>query len=160
MIKWTAYGIVLAVIAIVNYYVLGRLPMALPLMLPMAAVAAGTLENPKFGAGFGLMAGLLLSVLGHRNLLCIPILSVAGCLCAILARHVRRDLVGNLIYSCVLALLWECVQVLWLLARGTAPILPLLKVALPELLWTVVFSFPVYGLLHLCCVRYGRIYHE
>ena len=160
IIKWTAYGVALAVIAIVNYYLLGLLPIALPLMLPMAAVAAGTLENPKFGAGFGMMAGLLLSILGHRGLLCIPILSAAGCLCAILARHVRQDLVGHFIYSSVLALLWECAQVLWLWTGKTAPLPQLLQVALPELLWTIIFTIPVYGVFRFCCVRYGRIYHE
>jgi len=161
IIKWTAYGVALAVIAIVNYYLLPPLPMTLPLMLPMAAVAAGTLENPKFGAGFGLMAGLLMSCLGHRSLLCIPLLSAAGWLCAILARHVlRQDLVGHMIYSCIFALLWEGVQVIWLLTRSAAPLPRLMQVALPELLWTLIFAVPIYWLCRFCCVRYGRIYHE
>ena len=81
IIKWIAYGAALAVITIFNYYVLGPLPISLPRLLPMAAVAVGTLENPKFGAGFGLASGLLMATIGHDTLLCIPILSAAGCLC-------------------------------------------------------------------------------
>lgn len=159
--KWLAYGIMLAATAIVNYYILGPLPIALPLLLPMAAVAVGTLENPKFGAGFGLAAGLVMATAGHHSLLCIPILSAAGWLCAMVAQYVlRRDLVGHLICAVITAFLWEGAQLLWHLSKHTAPLSLLLGVAGGELLWTLVFSIPVYWAGRFCCVRYGRIYHE
>ena len=50
ILKWTAYLTALLAVAVVNYYVLGPLPIPLPLLLPVLAVAGGTLE----GAGFGL----------------------------------------------------------------------------------------------------------
>ena len=37
ILKWVAYGLALLAITILNYYVLGSLPIALPLLLPMAA---------------------------------------------------------------------------------------------------------------------------
>ena len=59
IIKWIAYGLALILLAILNYYILGPLPIALPLLMPMAAVAVGTLE----GAGFA--AGAVMWGLGH-----------------------------------------------------------------------------------------------
>lgn len=161
IIKWIAYGAALAVITIFNYYVLGPLPISLPRLLPMAAVAVGTLENPKFGAGFGLASGLLMATIGHDTLLCIPILSAVGWLCGLLTRHVlRRDLVGHLICAVFVAVLWELAQVVSLAVFRNAPLSLVLRVAGPELLWTLLFSFPVYWAARFCCIHYGRIYYE
>lgn len=161
LLKWIAYGVALAVITIVNYYILGRLPITTPLLLPMAAVAAGILENPKFGAGFGMACGLVMAALGPHSLLCIPALAAAGWLCGLVSQHIlRRDLVGHLICAVILIVLWELVRLIALLLGHTAPLSLLLKVALPELLWTLVFSFPVYWAARFCCIHYGRIYHE
>ena len=46
------------------------------------------------------------------------------------------------------------------LATHTAPLDVLLRVALPELAWSLAFTLPVYWLARFCCVNYGRIYHE
>ena len=71
----------------------------------------------------------------------------------------RRDLVGFLLASLVSQLLYELSQILPRLAAGAA--LPaLLRTAVPEYLWTLVFGVPVYGLCLFCCRHYGRIYHE
>ncbi|MGN0985948.1 MAG: rod shape-determining protein MreD [Candidatus Enterenecus sp.] len=161
IIKCLAYGAALAVIAVLNYSVLSRLPISLPLLLPMAAVAVGTLEGPRFGAGFGLAAGLAQSALAHASLLCVPLLSALGWGCGMLALFVlRRDLVGHLICSLGAMVLWELFQVgrRWL--GGVAALPVLLKVALPELLWTLLLSLAVYWICRFCCLHYGRIYHE
>lgn len=159
--KWIAYGAALAVITIFNYYVLGPLPISLPRLLPMAAVAVGTLESPKSGAGFGLAAGLVMATLGHESLICIPALAAVGWLCGLLTQQVlRRDLVGHTICAVIVALGWETVAILSRVVTHVAPLSLLLRVAAPELLWTLVFSFPVYWVARFCCVHYGRIYHE
>lgn len=161
MIKWLAYGIALAVITILNYYILGPLPIALPVLLPMAAVAAGTLEGPVFGSGFGLAAGMVMAAAGHNSLLCIPALAVVGWLCGLATQYVlRRDLVGHVLCAIVTMLLWEIWQVASRALGGVAPLQVLLRVAIPELLWTLLFSFPVYWIGLFCCRHYGRIYHE
>jgi len=161
LLKWIAYGVALAVITIVNYYILGRLPITTPLLLPAAAAAGGTLENPKFGAGYGLACGLIMAAVGHHSLLCIPILSAAGWLCSLVAQYVlRKDLVGHLICTVILMVLWEIVQVIFLYVSHSPSMALLLKVAVPELLWSLVFAFPVYWAARFCCVHYGRIYHE
>ena len=161
IIKWTAYGVILAVITVLDYYVLGRLAAVTPMLLPAAAVAAGTLENPKFGAGFGLACGLIMASLGHRSLLCIPVLAAAGWVAALVAQYLlRKDLVGCLICIAILLAAWECATLLWMGRRLDAPLGLLLRVVLPELLWSLVFAFPVYWAIRFGCVHYGRIYHE
>ncbi len=161
ILKWIAYGVALAVITVFNFNVLGRLPISLPLLLPMAAVAAGTLEGARFGGGFGMAAGLVLATAGHRGLLCIPILALLGWLCGLLAQYVlRRDLVGHILCAGGAMLLWELCQVGYRWLTHTAAPGLLLKVAFGELVWTLLFSFPVYWACRFCCRHYGRIYHE
>ena len=160
-LKWIAYLVGLAVITIFNYNVFSWLPISLPLLLPMAAVAVGTLEGPKFGAGFGMVAGFVMSTAGHRSLVCIILLSLFAWLTGLLTVHaLRRDLVGHLICAAGTMLLWEAWQVGFRLVTHTAEVRLLLSIALPELLWTLVLSFPVYWVCRFCCVHYGRIYHE
>ena len=111
VLRGAAYGVALALITIVNYYVLGLLPIPLPLMLPAAAVAVGALEGEKFAAGFGLAAGLLMATAGHASLLVIPVLTAAGWMTSLLTQHVlRRDLVGHLLCMLILLLAWELCQ--------------------------------------------------
>ena len=161
IIKYTAYGVALAVITILNYYILGRLPMSITLLIPAAAVAAGILESPKFGAGFGLACGLVMASLGHQGLICIPTLAAAGWLCGLVSQNViRRNLVGSLICTVILLGLWELCQVSYLLLTRHISLALLVKTALPELLWSLLFSFPVYWAIRFCCIHYGRIYHE
>lgn len=161
IIKWTAYGLALILLAVVNYYVLGPLPIALPLLLPMAAVAAGTLEGAGFGAGFGIAAGALMSALGHAGPGCIPALSAFGWIAGLTTQYVlRRDAWGHLLCSAAAALAWELWTVGVHLFSRTAPLPVLLRVALPELGWTLALSLPAYWICRFCCIHYGRIYHE
>ncbi len=161
IIKWLAYGIALAVITILDYYILAPLPIALPMLLPMAAVAVGTLEGPLSGAGFGMAAGFVLDTVGHGGPLFIPALAAVGWLCGLLTQYVlRRDLVGHLLCAAGTMLVWELCQVGSRLVAGVAPLRLLLRVAVPELLWTLLFSLPVYWIARFCCVHFGRIYHE
>lgn len=68
--KWTAYGAALALITIFNYYVLTFLPLgAVPMLLPVTAVAVGVLEGARAGAGFGIAAGIVLAAATHGSLL-------------------------------------------------------------------------------------------
>ena len=158
---WTAYGAALALITIFNYYVLTFLPLgAVPMLLPVTAVAVGVLEGARAGAGFGIAAGIVLAAATHGSLLWAAGLPLLGWICGLLAQYVmRRDLVGFLLASLVSQLLYELSQILPRLAVGAA--LPaLLRTAVPEYLWTLVFGVPVYGLCLFCCRHYGRIYHE
>ncbi len=160
--KWTAYGLALALVTVVNYYVLNQLPLgAVPVLIPMTAVAVGVLEGAKSGAGFGLAAGVVMAAATHGSAAWIILLCLAGWVCGLLAMYVlRRDLVGYLLACLGVGLLYELGQVLPRLVSGAADLMVLLRVAGLEYLWTLVFAMPVYALCHLCCRKYGRIYHE
>lgn len=159
--KWLAYGVALLLVAAVNYYVLGPMPMALPALLPVAAVGVGTLEGAGFGAGFGGFAGLIMASLGHAGLVCIPLLSVIGWLSGLAAQYVlRRDIWGHLLCCLVTMVCWEGWQVCSRLLAHEAPLAVLMRVAIPELLWTMLLTIPVYWVGQFCCARYGRICHE
>ena len=146
IMKWTAYLLAMALVTVVNYYVLGPLPIALPQLLPILAVAGGTLEGAS---------------LGYLGPGCIISLSVFGWLAGLVTQYLlRRDVWGHLICSVVTALIWELWTVGARLISHTAPLEVLLRVALPELLWTLALALPVYWAGRFCCVNYGRIYHE
>lgn len=161
VLKWIAYLVALAVLTIFNFNVLGRFPISLPLLLPMTAVAVGTLEGPKFGASFGIVSGLVMATVGHGSLFCIPVLALIGWICGLLAEHaLRRDLVGHILCAIGVMVLWETYQVVSRVLTHVAGTGLLLKIAAGELIWTLIFSFPVYWVCRFCCLHYGRIYHE
>jgi len=154
--------VVLALTAILNYHVLNFLPLrAVPVLPLAAAVAVGVLEGAPSGAGYGIAAGLVLTAATHGSPGWILFLALAGWLCGLLAQYVlRRDLVGFVPACLAAAALGEALRILPRLLGGTAALPVLLRVAGPELLWTMVFSLPVYGMCRFCCRHYGRIYHE
>jgi len=161
ILKWTSYLAVLALTAVVNYYVLGPLPIPLPQLLPLLAVAGGTLEGAPFGAIYGGACGAVMSGLGYLGPGCIISLSAFGWLAGLTTQYVlRRDVWGHLICSAAVSLLWELWAVGTRLLSRTAPPEVLLRVAVPELLCTLALALPVYWAGRFCCVHYGRIYHE
>lgn len=161
ILKWTAYLLALLAAAVVNYYVLGPLPISLPVLLPVLAVAGGTLEGAPFGAIYGGACGAVMSGLGHLSPWCVAALAAFGWVSGLCAQYVlRRDVWGHLICSVITLLCWEAWAVAGRLLAHTAPLSVLLRVALPELAWSLAFTLPVYWLARFCCVNYGRIYHE
>ena len=175
MWKWLAYGLSLALVTVINYCVLNQLPLgAIPVLLPVTAVAVGVLEGqdvnlsmsralegPKSGAGYGMAAGIVMAAATHGSMAWVFLLCVLGWICGLLALYVlRRDFVGYLLACLVAGLLYEAGQVLPRLVSGAAGLPVLLRVAGLEYLWTAAFAIPVYGLYHLCCQKCGRIYHE
>lgn len=161
ILKWTAYLLALLATAVVNYYVLGPMPMALPLLLPILAVAGGTLEGASFGAVYGGACGAVMSGLGHLGPGCIASLALFGWVAGLAAQYVlRRDVWGHFLCSAAALACWELWEVGCRLLAGTAPLAVLLRTALPELGWSLALILPVYWLGRFCCIHYGRIYHE
>ena len=161
IIKWIAYLLALWLTAMVNYYVLPSLPISVPLLLPVLAVAGGTLEGAPFGAVYGMACGALMSGLGGLSALCIAALSAFGWIAGLITQYVlRRDVLGHLICSGGVLVLWECWEVGVRLLRRVALPEVLLRVGASELLWSLIFILPVYWAGRFCCIHYGRLYHE
>ena len=161
VVKWAAYLLILWLTAMVNYYALPSLPIPIPLLLPVLAVAGGTLEGPPFGAAYGMACGAMLSGLSYRGALCIAALSAFGWIAGLIAQYVlRRDIMGHLICSGGTLVLWEGWEVGTRVLRGVAQPEVLLRVGVSELLCSLLFILPVYWAGRFCCVHFGRIYHE
>ena len=161
IIKWTAYLLTVWLTALVNYYALSALPIPIPLLLPVLAVAGGTLEGAPFGAVYGMACGAALSGLGGRSGLCIAALSAFGWIAGLITQYVlRRDVWGHLICSGAALVLWEGWEVGVRLLRRVAPPEVLLRVGASELLWSLIFILPVYWAGRFCCIHFGRLYHE
>ena len=160
-VKWIAYLVILWLTAMVNYYALPSLPIPIPLLLPVLAVAGGTLEGAPFGAAYGMACGALLSGLSSRSALCIAALSAFGWIAGLIAQYVlHRDLLGHLVCSAGALALWESWEVGTRVLHSVAPAEVLFRVGASELICSLFFILPVYWAGRFCCVHFGRIYHE
>ena len=127
MIKWGVYALAILPIWFLEVYVLNRLPVlgVTPMLMPLAAVAAAVLEGATGGAGYGLFVGILCDAAYHGT------------------NGLRQNLVGCLLCSFGALLCIVAVRVAVHLLRGSASLGALLRVAVPEALWSMVFVFPV-----------------
>ena len=149
-IKWGVYALALLPVWFLEAYVLNRFPVAgvIPMLLPLAAVAVGVLEGGVAGAGFGLLAGILADAIspGAGGAMTAG-LALLGAGAGLLAQYVlRQNLLGCLLCSLAALCLIDLVRVGWRLMLGAAPLSALLGVAIPEILWSMVFVCPIYAI--------------
>ncbi|NLF35038.1 MAG: rod shape-determining protein MreD, partial [Clostridiales bacterium] len=143
-----------------EFLVLPRLPLfgAAPLLLPLAAVTAGLLEGSRAGAGFGLLVGLLCDVSYYGSSAVVFAMTLLGVCAGLAAKRGLRQNLGGCMLCCAGALvLLAGVQVLYRLATGVAPLGVLLRVAGPEVLWSLLCAPLVYGLFRLAYRRVGGL---
>jgi len=163
IVQWTAYCAALFFVMGVERLILSRLPIfhVVPVLLPLALAACAVLEGPQSGAGFGIAVGVLMSAAAGGGFWRLAVCSAAGFLCGLIVRYVLpQPFTGHLICSLMLM----GVRMVWCvvsrLVTGSAGLAVLLRVAVPEFLWSMVFSIPVYLLFHFVCKRWGRIYYS
>lgn len=149
-IKWGVYALALLPVWFFEAYVLGRIPFpgARPMLLPLAAVAVAVLEGATAGAGFGLFVGIVYdAVYSGSNGSMTLLLCLLGACAGVLAQYaLRQNLLGCLLCALGALVVIDGVRVAVRLLRGTAPLGALLRVAGPEVLWSLAFVFPVYAL--------------
>lgn len=147
-IKWLAYALALLPVWFLQSFVLSEFPLfgVKPMLLPLAAVAAATLEGAAAGAGFGLAVGILFdAVTPGVPGIWILILTGIGLGTGLLARYVlRQDLVGCFLCSVLSLAVIDLFQVLARLLTGVAPLEVMLSLAGREILWSLCFVPPVY----------------
>ena len=163
IIQWLSYTIALLLVLGLERLVLSRFTVwdVIPVLLPIALAACSTLEGPKFGAAFGILVGILMSVSAGGGFWRIVICSAAGLLCGLITRYgLPQSFTGHLACSTLvmfLRMIW-CVGTR--LINGTANFSLLLRIGFPEFLWSLVFTFPIYLLFLFVCRHWGRIYFE
>lgn len=162
IIQWIAYTLALLLVAGVERLIFSRFPLfgVLPVLIPSALVACAAMEGPKAGAGFGIAVGALVSVFAGGGVWRIVVCSAAGMGAGLITRYLwRQDFVGHLL-CCTLALLLRLVWCVGVRAvMDVAPLATLLSVALPELLWSLALTGPVYLLFRFVCKHWGRLYY-
>ena len=151
-IKWLAYGLALLPVWFLHSFVFNRFPVwgAIPMLLPLAAVAVATLEGALAGAGYGLAVGMLMDAVlpGPGGMMSFALAAV-GFGAGLLAQFVlRQDLVGCLVCSALSLCVIDLFHILPRLFLGQAPLVPMLELAGRELGWSLVFVPPVYLLYH------------
>ena len=150
LIKWGVYALALLPVWFCEVYVLNRFPVlgAIPMLLPLAAVSVAVLEGAAAGAGFGLLVGVLCDA-AYFN--ADGTLTAGMCLVGIgagaLAQYVlRQNLLGCLLCSLAGLAFLDAGRILARLFAGEAGLPAMLSVAGREILWSMVFVFPVYAL--------------
>ncbi|MBO5340504.1 MAG: rod shape-determining protein MreD [Oscillospiraceae bacterium] len=157
--KWFSYGLALIPVWWLDAYVLSRFPVlgVTALLLPVAVAAVGVLEGASGGAGFGLAAGLLWACAysgGHGGR--VLLLAVMGVLTGVLAQYaLAQTLLGCVLCSAVALAVIELLEILPEIFFMRAQLLPLLNIALPQLIWTLCWVPMVYALFYRVFVRVG-----
>ncbi len=160
--KWAFYGLALAITAGLQGLIFGRFRLmgTIPVLLPLALAALATLEGAACGAGFGVAVGVVSMYADGSGPLVIVVASLCGLFVGLIAQYVlRQDFIGYIICSMgiyALRLAW-CVLPRWL--ERAAPLEVLLRVGVPELLWSLLFSPVVYLLFRFMYRRWGSAYY-
>ncbi|MEG2454992.1 MAG: rod shape-determining protein MreD [Oscillospiraceae bacterium] len=157
--KWLLYAVGLVPFWLLETLIFPRLPFpgARPMLLPLAAIAVAVREGAAGGAGYGLFVGLIADAVypGVAGGMTFG-LTLAGAASGGLAQYVlRQNYLSCLLCALTTLLCMGAVRVASYLTRGAA-LGALLGVAVPEILWSLVFTLPVYGVYRLISDRVGR----
>ena len=156
-IKWFCYALAFLVVVILENEVFARLPVlgVLPIMAPVAVVAVAVFEGATAGTIFGLAAGVFCDSLyltgGGMTVAC----TLMGLGSGIVAQYAfSASLVGCYICAAVSLAALDGVRVLSYLLRGEA-LEGLLRIAVPEVLYSLVLTLPVYFIIRAVYQRVG-----
>lgn len=149
ILKWLFYALATLPVWWLDAFVLNRVPLfgVIPMLLPVAAVAVAVQEGAVGGAGFGLAIGVLCDGIyygGHGAMtlgLCLLCWGM-GALC----QYVLSPNFGGCVLCAALVLTAiDAGRVFLGLFTQLAPLPALLRVAVPEVLWSLVFVCPLYA---------------
>lgn len=149
-IKWGVYALAVLPVWFLETTVLNRFPVygVIPMLLPLAAVAVAVLEGAVAGAGFGLFVGVLCDAVyfGASGGMTVSLAVLGACAGGLAQYALRQNLLGCLVCSAAVLVVLDGLQVLRRLLLAGDPLPALLRVAVPEVLWSLVFVFPVYAI--------------
>lgn len=147
-VKWAIYTLAYLALYFIKISVLNRIPIrgVIPELAPMAAAAVGCFEGTFGGAVYGLTIGLFSSAVYYRGgSMMIPICTFIGLLSGFTTdRQVGKNLLGVCVCGIAGIVLLEAGRVLYYHIFGGNPLAPLLTLAVPEGLYSLVFLVPVY----------------
>lgn len=147
-IKWLAYGLALLPVWFLEAFLFSRYPILglKPMLLPLAAVAAASLEGASGGAGFGLVVGILFDAYQGRipGLFTLALTGLGLCTGLLCRYFLRQNLMGCFLCSAMTLCAIDALRVLARLLAGVAPLPLLLALAGKEILCSLCFVPLVY----------------
>lgn len=147
-LKWLFYGLGLLPVWWLEIFVLNRFPLLgiTPMLLPLCAVAAAAMEGPAGGAGFGLAVGVLCDAVyfGTRGTMTLGLTLIGWATGAAITFVLDRNFFGCLLCAAGGLSAIEAGRVFVRAFTGVAGLPELLAVAVPELLWSLVFLLAIY----------------
>lgn len=161
LIKWFFYAALLWLFTILQMMVFPHLRLmgVSPSLIPMLAAIVAVFEGPVGGGAYGFAAGLLLDAFyyppeGFYTLL----LMLGAMVFGVLAQQaLRKTLITSLICSlAMLAVLNLLYFMIFLMITGRSGPSALLTVSLPEILYSMPFSIPLYFLCRGIYCRWGE----
>jgi len=148
---WAGYALALLPLLLLQGLVFPRLPFpgAVPFLLPLAVAMLAVREGPSAGAGYGIFVGFFAVLLGEGTAM-IFFLSLLGALLGLLFRYgLQRDFWGCFLGSFLALSLLALLRISALVIRDGASFFALVRIAIPELLWSMLFFPLVFFLYHL-----------
>lgn len=142
--KWLIYSLGLLPVWLLDAYILPRYPIAgiSPMLLPLAAAAVAVLEGAYAGTGFGMGIGLLweLTYPGGFGGLVFG-MALAGMLMGAVSQYaLSQSFPGCLICSAGILAALDGLRIARGLLVHTAQLSELLQVAVPEFLYSLVWT--------------------
>jgi len=159
LFKWFTYALAMLPVWFIEAVLLRRVPLfgVFPMLLPLTAVAVAVLEGAVAGAGFGLMVGIVCDAVyfGTGGSMTLG-LTLIGAGSGLVAQYgLRQNYWGFLLCSGGALTALDALRVLRRLFIGTAALVPLLRVAVPEVLWSLVFTPLIYMIFRFVHQRVG-----
>ena len=158
--KWLVYALGLLPVWLLDAYILPRVPLwgtVVPMLLPLAAAAVAVLEGAYAGTGFGMAVGLLWELaypggFGGQ----VFYLALAGMAMGAVSQYaLNQSFVGCLICAAGELALLDFLRVTRMLFINAASLSALLQVAVPEFLWSLVWTPLVWLLFRAVYNRVG-----
>lgn len=147
--RWALWALLLALALVLQATVCSHLKLmgVMPLLLPVAAVCVAMMGSAEFGAVIGLAAGLIGYLGGDALAFTIPALCFAGALAGgLCSRYFTRSLPPALLLSAIALLVCELPAWMFRTSQGYAPPYSVFTVLLPELVYSLLYAFPLYWL--------------
>lgn len=156
--KWFWYSMALLVVYLCEDLLFTRVTLLglTPMLLPLCLAAVAVFEGSVAGAGFGMAVGVLCSAswlnAGGGTILFF-------CLCGMVAGAavqygLKQNLTGCFLCSAGILVLLDALRVLSYLSQGVG-LLPLLKLAVGEIVASLLFCPVVYLLFHKVYSKVG-----
>lgn len=150
---WLFYALALLPLVLLDGLVLGRVSFygARPHLLPLAVILVAIWEGATAGAAYGLYAGFFASLLGHGTKgSFLFLLSLLGLGVGYLYRKgMERDFFGCFLGAMASLFALNLLRMAYYSSQYGAAFFSLFAIAVPELLWSMVFFPLVYGLYKL-----------